>query len=348
MHSFSANYLKRLSISPSISIIYGLCAEAKGKQGHWKTVRPDIFTELKEQSIISSTESSNRIEGVEVDEQRLRPLIAGKVNPQNRPEEEILGYKNALDWIHRDEKKIDITPETIQELHRLAQSGLIGDAGKWKEKSNEIIELRPDGRRLVRFAPPPPEVIPEMLSQLCLGYRDCVNHGTIPDLVAVAGFVFDFLCIHPFRDGNGRVSRLLTLLLLLQHDYEVGRYISIEKIIEDTKEAYYASLKDSSIGWHEQNHSLEPFWRYFLTTIRTAYDQLENRVAVEDVFKGAKSELIRRTILKQTQNFKLSDIANIENNASKPLIKKVLYQLRDEGLVELHGKGRSAYWRKVG
>lgn len=347
MHSFTASYLNSLKISPAISIIYGLCTEAKGQQGIWKTVQPELLTALQEQSIISSTESSNRIEGVEVDSERLRPLIAGKVNPQNRSEEEVLGYKKALDWVHSNAKSIEISPESIKQLHLLAQSGQISDAGKWKERNNEIIELQSDGRRQIRFVPPPPEEVPSMVSELCLGYNECVNQGTLPDLILIASFVFDFLCIHPFRDGNGRVSRLLTLLLLYQHGYTVGRYISLEKIVEDTKDEYYSSLKGSSAGWHEQAHSLDPFWKYFLTTIRIGYEQLQSRVHVEGAFQGGKTELIKKTILTQTGSFRLSDIFNIEKNVSKPLVKKVLYQLRDEGLIVLHGTGRGAYWKIV-
>ena len=347
MHSFSATYLSNLSIPPDVSVIYGLCAEAKGKQGLWESVQPEVLGALQEQSIISSTESSNRIEGVEVDGNRLKPLVAGKVQPKNRPEEEVLGYKKALDWIHSNAKEIDVSPESIQRLHSIAQAGLIGDAGQWKERNNEIIELKSDGTRQVRFTPPPPEDTVQMISGLCLGYNDCVKNGTYPDLILVASFVFDFLCIHPFRDGNGRISRLLTLLLLYQHGYSVGRYIGLEKIVEDTKDGYYISLKQSSDGWDEQKHSMAPFWKYFLTTVRMAYEQLQNRVAVEGAFQGGKTELIKRTVLSQTTSFKLSDIAGIEKSASKPLIKKVLYQLRDAGLIELEGSGRGSRWRVV-
>ena len=347
MHSFSAAYLAKLSISPWVLNTYGLCTEAKGKQDLWKTVQPEVLSAMQQQAIISSTESSNRIEGVQIDSERLKPLVAEKVQPQSRSEEEVLGYKKALDWIHSYADSIEISPESIQHLHLLAQSGTIGDAGKWKKRNNEIIELKPDGSREVRFVPTLPEDVPEMISELCLGYKDCVSNGTLPDVFLIANFVFDFLCIHPFRDGNGRVSRLLTLLLLYQHGYQVGKFISLEKIVEDTKEQYYESLKASSSGWHEQHHDLEPFWKYFLTMIRMAYEQLQNRVVIEGAFQGGKTELVRKTILAQTGKFKLSDIANIEKNASKALIKKVLYQMRDENFVKLHGTGRGAYWSKV-
>ena len=346
MYSFSTTYLEKLGISPSVSIIYGLCAESKGKQELWEQAQPEVLTALQEKAIISSTESSNRIEGVEIDSARLRPLVAGKIAPQSRPEEEVLGYKKTLDWIHSKAKEIEISPEAIQQIHTLAQSGSISDAGQWKKRNNEIIELKPDGSREIRFVPTAPEEVPRMMSELCLGYKDCVSNGRLPDALLVASFVFDFLCIHPFRDGNGRVSRLLSLLLLYQHGYEVGRFISLEKIVEDTKDAYYSSLKASSQGWHKQTHSLEPFWKYFLTTIRIAYEQLGNQVTIEGAFQGGKTELIRKTILAQTGKFKLSDIANIEKIASKPLIKKVLYQMRDENLIQLHGTGRGAYWSK--
>ncbi len=345
MSSFSTNYISKLTIPVGTSIIHGLCAESKGKEDLWSHAQPDMLAVLREESVISSTESSNRIEGVEVDSDRLVPLVSGKALPRDRPEEEIVGYRNALRFIHEHAQTIEITPETVKELHRLAQAGSIADAGDWKTRNNEIIEIHPDGRRSVRFQPPPPDRIPQLMSDLCLGYRSARSNDLLPDLFLAATFVFDFLCIHPFRDGNGRVSRLLFLLLLYQHRYSVGRYISLEKIVEDSREDYYEALKKSSVGWHQQTHDLTPIWTYLLRTVRIAYEQLNARVATIGVTQGGKSDLVRSTILRMPSNFTLKNIASLERGMTQALIRKVLYQLRNEGKVVLIGKGRGATWR---
>lgn len=347
MKSFAPPYLSKLSIPVGTSIIYGLCAEAKGKEGLWQRAKPEVLEALRAQSIISSTESSNRIEGVEVDRERLQPLVQGTITPRDRPEEEVVGYRNALHWIHKEALSIEINPESIQELHRLAQLGSVGDAGKWKSKNNEIIEIYFDGSTSVRFIPLEPELVPSAIQSLCNAYKDAAKNSKLPDLLLIATFVFDFLCIHPFRDGNGRVSRLLTLLLLYQYDYNVGRYVSIEKVIEDSKIEYYNSLQSSSAGWHTSEHNLEPIWNYFVRTVRIAYEQLQNRVEIEGDFYGGKTELIRKAVLRQLTPFSLNDIYSCEKGVSKALVKKVLYQMRAEGLIELEGTGRGAQWRRI-
>ena len=351
MNSFLPSYINSLSIPVGVSIIHGLCAEAKGKERFWTDAEPELLVALQEQSIISSAESSNRIEGVEVEPGRLGPLMSGRVSPRSRPEEEVVGYRNALRYIHSNAKSLEITPELIQELHRLAQSGEISDAGSWKSRNNEIIEISPDGKRSIRFCPPPPELVPHLMTELCLGYRDAVSNARLPDLFLIATFVFDFLCIHPFRDGNGRVSRLLLLLLLYQHDYNVGRYVSLEKIVEDSKVEYYEALKGSSALWHENQHDLTPIWKYILRTVRQAYEQLATKVSLTGLpnrkRRGAKTDLIRSALLGQNTNFTFKAICEREPGFNRALVKKVLYMLRDEGLVELVGKGRGAYWRRV-
>ena len=162
----------------------------------------------------------------------------------------------------------------------------------------------------------------------------------------IATFVFDFLCIHPFRDGNGRTSRLLTLLLLYKHGYTLGRYVSVERNIEDTCQAYYAALQESSRSWHTSEHDLMPFWRYFVRTIKVAYDGLESRFDVQGPFHGGKTQLIRSEVMRQIGDFKLSDIVGAVPGVSQNLVQKVLAGMREEGLVNLHGHGRGAYWSK--
>ncbi|MEZ4754264.1 MAG: Fic family protein [Bdellovibrionota bacterium] len=346
MKSFVPQYIENISIPVDLSILLNSCAKAQGKEQLWEKIKPEVLNVLRSQAIISSTESSNRIEGVEVKSERLKLLVEGESKPLDRPEEEVLGYKNALNWIHENAVSVEINPDTIKKIHQLAQEGAISDAGAWKVKNNEIIEIHTDGNVTVRFVPPEPKDVSKLIQDLCFAYNEAINKKRLPELLLVASFVFDFLCIHPFRDGNGRVSRLLTQLLLCQQGYNLGRYISIEKIIEDTKESYYQTLKESSKSWHTSEHSLIPFWKYFVETLKVAYDRLEDKFGVEESFHGGKTQLIRNAVLRQIGNFKLGDIINQEPGISQNLIQKVLAKMRDEDLVELHGHGRGAYWKK--
>ena len=344
MKSFNPTYLKDIKLPVSTAWLVGQCMEARGKQDLWLKTRADTLDALKDLAIIQSSESSNRIEGVTVSKDRLRPLLEGKTKPIDRPEEEVLGYRKALDWTHKHYQKVRIEPQVLLRLHSMAQGGgLSGDAGKWKTKDNEIIELYPDGNRRIRFVPTSAQETPTSMEQLCLAYRDSLDHGALPDVLNVASFVFDFLCIHPFRDGNGRVSRLATLLLLYQTGYLVGRYISIERIIEETKEDYYKVLEKASQGWHEGKHDIIPWWDYFLSTLRQAYRELGERVE-KGTFLGSKSQLIEQAILGQTSSFSLTDIQSLYPSVSTQLIKKVLSKFKSEKKLKLVGRGRGAKW----
>src|SRR3989338_7847561 len=238
---------KRENVELPLSAVWLMnsIAEYKGKQELYAKQSPQVLKTLLETALIESAESSNRIEGVTVDKARLKPLIIGHSKPRDRSEEEVAGYRKALDLIHTKHKSLRITPETIKELHRLCR-GELWDAGKWKEKDNDIIRKHPDGRVEVIFKPVSAAKTPKMMKQLCLAYENSVSQLKYPDLYAVACLVLDFLSIHPFRDGNGRVSRLLTLLALYQHGFTVGKYISLERVVEQSKETYYRSEEHTS------------------------------------------------------------------------------------------------------
>ena len=247
-------------------------AEAKGRQDLYLQRSPEVLPSLRQTALIQSVESSNRIEGVTVAPERLRPLVLEDARPRDRPEEEIQGYRRALELIHAEARNLAITPELLQRLHATIQEGS-GDAGQWKKVSNEIIELREGAPPVVRFRPVGVAETPAAVDELCLLYRHALNQDLAPPLVAVAALVFDFLCIHPFRDGNGRVSRLLTLLALYQHGFEVGRYISLERLVEESRTEYYEVLHLSSQGWHEGRHDLLPWLNFFLTILKRAYKE---------------------------------------------------------------------------
>ena len=317
--------------------------EARGKQALWIKQKPEVLAVLREQAIIQSVESSNRIEGVTVAADRLRPLVFGKAKPRDRSEEELAGYRTALRWIHSRKGGVAITPDLCKRLHAFAQGGLSGDAGEWKSRDNEIVEFSPSGERSVRFVPTRAKETPGAVALLCQNYRAACDDGAIPPLLLIATFVFDLLCIHPFRDGNGRVSRLVTTLLLESHEFQVARYVSLERLVEDEKDEYYRVLKACSVRWHEGKNEIVPWWNYFLSMIRRAYQALE--LQVESVgARPAKSDLVRQTILAQVGQFTLADLAAQLPAVSPQLIKKVLAELKHAGQVGLAGRGRGALW----
>jgi len=326
--------------------LLGSCMEARGKQDLWARQKPEVLQILREQAIIQSVESSNRIEGVTVQPDRLRPIVLGNASPRDRSEEELAGYRRALDWIFSLGSTVSITPEVMKRLHAMAQGGFSGDAGEWKKRNNEIIEILPTGERRVRFVPTSAEEIPKIMESLCLNYREALDAENIPSLLIIATFVFDLLCIHPFRDGNGRVSRLATTLLLQTHGFQVARYISLERLVEETKEEYYSVLRSCSQEWHEGTSEIIPWWNYFLSTLRRAYKEFERQV--ESVAAhSAKSDLVRQTVLSQVEEFTLADLSAQLPSTSPQLIKKVLGELKKAGKVRLIGKGRGARWEVV-
>jgi Fic family protein len=277
MMTFRGERLAKTRLPPGKVWLLEKLVESQQKQALYEKQSRRILKSLQEIALVEGTESSNRIDGVTVEPKRLRLLVLGNDCPRDRSEEEILGYKNALSWIHGNHEKASIEPQMLRHLHALAQEGTVGDAGQWKESQNEIIELDPEGRLEIRFEPVEPALVPAAVEELCLAYNHSIDQLKITPLLAVACLVFDFLCIHPFREANGRVSRLLTLLTLYHHGHNVGRYLSLERIVEQSKESYYEALQTSSVRWHDGSHDIMPWFHYFLSTIHTAYREFEER-----------------------------------------------------------------------
>ncbi len=273
------------------------------------------------------------------------PLVLGKARPRDRSEEEIQAYRKALELIHARGSNWPISAEALKALHRTCQDGA-GDAGEWKRRANDIIELRDGQPPRVRFRPTPPAEVPGAIAELCLAYDHANEQSLVPPLVATGLFVFDFLCVHPFRVGNGRVSRLLTLLALYQHGYEVGRYISLERLIEDSREEYYAALAASSIDWHSGRHELVPWLNYWLTIVRRGYRLFEERAGQVSTARGGKRPLIEAAVEAQPSPFALADIERACPGVSRDMIRKVLRELRDAGRIEPTRAGRGAKWQK--
>ena len=346
MLTLDSRKLAGLAIPVGTGWLLGACMEARGKQDLWIRQKPEVLDVLREQAIIQSAESSNRIEGVTVAANRLRPLVIGKARPRDRSEEELAGYRAALDWIFSRKNRVAIVPDVLRRLHALAQGGSSGDAGEWKSRDNEIIEILPRGERRVRFVPVSANKTPAAVEMLCRAYRMAGDEERVPPLLIVATFILDLLCIHPFRDGNGRVSRLATSLLLQSHGFQVARYISLERLVEENKEEYYRVLELCSQGWHEGRNEIIPWWNYFLSTLRGAYKEFERQVESVKA-RPAKSDLIRQTVRGQVEPFTLADIAVQLPSASSQLIKKVLAEMKKAGQVRLVGRGRGARWEAI-
>jgi Fic family protein len=347
MMSFRNHRLRDLAVPMGTNWLLNDLAEAKGKQELYTRQSPQVLKALREMALIQSVESSNRIEGVTVERDRLRPLVLGNARPKDRSEQEIMGYRRALNLIHSKAETLPITPDLLRRLHQLCQEGS-GDAGQFKKIDNEVIELRPGAAPLVRFKCVSAKAAPAAVDELCLVYRHAIDQDHIPPLVAIGAFVLDFLCIHPFRDGNGRVSRLLTLLALYQHGYEVGRYISLERLIEEAKEDYYRVLQESSQRWHEGKHDLLSWLNHFLAIARRAYGEFERRAGEVKVPRGAKAGLALAAIREQAGEFRLADIEQACPGVGREWIRSLLTDLKAVGEATCQGKGPAARWRYLG
>lgn len=320
--------------------------EAKGKQELFTKQSPQKLKALREHALIESAVSSNRIEGVEVDQSRVGTVLFGKALLRDRNEEEVRGYREALDLIHSRGADLPVSEDTIRELHALSRGG-VGDAGEYKASENDIIEVFPTGRREVRFRTVRAADTPAAMAALVEHWHAVLHTRTVHPLVALGACNLDFLCVHPFRDGNGRTSRLLFLLQCYHLGLEVGRYISLERLIEGHKERYYETLKLSSDGWHEDRHDPWPAINFFLYTLLDAYREFERRVGDIASPKGAKSELVLRAIRGQAGEFRLADIERACPGVGRDWIRSLLGDLRGKGEVVCRGKGPAARWSVV-
>ena len=319
--------------------------EAKGKQELFTKQSPQKLKILREHALIESAVSSNRIEGVFVDEKRVATVVFGKAHLKDRDEEEVRCYRTALDWIHREGAGISISEKTILKLHQMSR-GEIWDAGQYKEKQVDIIEKFPGGEERVRFKTVDPLKTPASTVKLVESWQDALKERRIHPLIALGAFNLDFLCIHPFRDGNGRVSRLLLLLQCYLLGYEVGHYISLERLIEQNKERYYETLQQSSQGWHEGKHDPWPYINYLLYILKTAYHEFEDRVGQVKSPRGSKTEFIEAAINTFEKDFTLADLEKACPGVSRDMIRIVFRDLQKDKKIICLGRGPGARWKK--
>jgi len=337
----------KAAISASTAWYLSDLGEFRGKQELYTRQSPQRLKSLREHALIESAVSSNRIEGVSVEPSRVRDVLASaKPLFRDRDEEEVRGYRDALAWIHQDASRIPVSNETICRLHAMAR-GQIWDAGLYKEKDSDIIERYPDGSERVRFRTVSATQAPAAMDQLIADWQTCLDERWVPPLIALAAFNLDFLCIHPFRDGNGRVSRLLWLLQSYQLGFEVGRYVSLERLVEQNKDRYYETLEQSSQDWHAGKHDPWPYINYVLFIVKAAYREFVERVGETSEPRGSKTLLVLEAIGKMTSAFSLTDLERDCPGVSRDMIRRVLNMHKGQS-VDCIGRGPGALWRKRG
>lgn len=347
MHSFDDRFDRRLPYTHGLVRTVREIGELRGREELYRNQSPQVLETLRQAAVIQSTESSNRIEGVTAPLKRIRDLVAERTTPRDRDEQEIAGYRDVLGTIHANHDAMQPSSNLVLQLHRDLFKYTPSPGGAWKNTPNTILERKPGGAERVRFEPVAPHLVDDAMRQLHERFGASLDRGEVDPLLLIPAYVFDFLCIHPFRDGNGRMARLLTLLLLYRAGYSVGRYISLEKIVEESKESYYETLEKSSEGWHSGDHSLLPWTEYLLGTILAAYRQFEQRVGTLNTARGSKSQMVLQTIDAFLVDFSTAEILERCPNVSIDLVRSILKEQKAAGAVVPLGRGPGARWRRV-
>lgn len=341
MHQFDYSKLKESSWDGEVLSFVAQIREYKGKQELYLRGKPVELERLIEVAKIQSTDSSNRIEGIGTSSARMRDLVQERTTPKNRDEQEIAGYRDVLNTIHESYEYIPLKGDVILQLHRdlLAYTDKTF-GGKFKNTQNYISETYTDGSSFTRFTPLAPLETPVAVDAICLSYQQARENQVIDPLILIPIFICDFLCIHPFNDGNGRLSRLLTALLLYQSGFIVGKYISMEQKIEKSKDTYYDVLDKVSSGWHEGKNDCIPFIKYFLGIVLNCYRDFETRLgSVES--KSKAYEIVRKTVGNTLGVFTKTQILELCPSIGSSSVEAALKRLKEEGFILRQGSGRS-------
>ena len=348
MKRFDYTKIPERLFTPEIVQMMGDIHEHKGKQELFVEANKDELKTLLEVALIQSTGASNRIEGIFTSDKRLEELVKEKAEPKTRSEQEIAGYREVLANIHESYDFIVPRPNIILQLHRdLYSFSQSGTGGNYKISDNVIAETDSDGSQKVRFAPVPAFQTAEAMEKLCTCFCEAWEENRIDKLLLIPMFVLDFLCIHPFEDGNGRMSRLLTLLLFYRAGYIVGKYISIEMLIEKTKETYYEALESSSVGWHENENAYEPFIKYYLGVIIKAYSEFESRVEHLRSKGFSKPDRIKALIDRRVGKISKREIMEHCPDISKVTVERTLTELVKSGYIVKVGAGPATAYVKA-
>ena len=349
MREFDNSKLKERTWDNEILAYIAQIHEYKGKQDLYLRQKPVELKRLIEIAKIQSTESSNQIEGIVTTNARLKQLVENKTTPRNRDEEEILGYRNALNIVHESYEAIPVRSNYILQLHgEMLKHTAFSYAGKYKSSPNEIDMVLENGKKVVLFKPLEPYETPDAVERLCDEFDKAINEGIVDSLIIIPNFILDFLCIHPFNDGNGRMSRLLMLLLLYRSGYIVGQYISIEKAIADTKETYYEVLQQSDQNWYEGENDPKPFIKYMLGIILSCYREFESRVTLaEKTGKRSNAYDIVKAYTKSTiGKFSKQDALASCPSLGSSSVESALKRLVEEGAIIRTGAGRKTMYIK--
>ena len=335
-------------LTPEIVQMVGSIHEHKGKQELFLKANIDELKTLLEITLIQSTGASNRIEGIFTSDKRLEELVSQKAEPRNRSEQEIAGYREVLATIHESYEYITPKPNIILQLHRDLYSysqGNIGDT--YKNSDNVIAETDAEEHQKARFIPVPAFQTAEAIDELCAHFLEAWEANLIDKLILIPMFILDFLCIHPFNNGNGRMSRLLTLLLFYKAGYIVGKYVSMEMLIEKTKETYYEALQASSFGWHEGENSYKPFVKYYLGIMLKAYNEFENRVEHLKYHNLSKPDRIKAVIDNKVGKITKKEIMELCPDISKVTVERTLTDLVKSGYIAKVGAGPSTGYVRI-
>lgn len=347
MRDFNYGKLRNIKWDNEVLGLVAQIHEYKGKQALFLKQKPATLEKLVEIAKIQSTESSNKIEGIVTTAVRIKQLCDQKTTPRNRDEEEISGYRDALSLIHESYEYIPIKSSYILQLHKvLYRYSQRSIGGRFKNTQNYITEIKESGEQIVRFMPLDPFETPTAIEKMCESFNRETDACEIDPLILIPAFIVDFLCVHPFNDGNGRMSRLLTTLLLYRAGYVVGKYVSLESKIEKTKESYYKALEKSDINWNREGNDITAFIKYILGTVLAAYRDFEQRVIlVED--KSSAIDLVRNAVNNTIGKFTKSDIMELVPSVGKTSVENSLKILIEEGVIGRDGKGKATfYFRK--
>ena len=342
MRNFDYSHLKNRTWDNEILSYVAKIHEFKGRQELYLRQKPVELERLVEIAKVQSTESSNRIEGIVTTRSRLQQLVEDKTTPRNRDEKEILGYRNVLNLIHENYQYIPLKSNYILQLHRdLLQYTELSYGGKYKTSPNEIDAVLPNGEKRILFKPLEPYETPDAIEQICSSYQQALDHEIVDSLILIPCVILDFLCVHPFNDGNGRMSRLMTLLLFYKAGYIVGKYVSMEMLIEKTKETYYEALQASSTGWHEGENTYEPFVKYYLGITLKAYSEFENRVEHLKYRSLSKPDRVKAVIDQKVGKITKKEIMDRCPDISKTTVERTLTELVKSGYIAKVGSGPS-------
>lgn len=346
MRSFNYSEIKNQKWDSDILGLIAAIYKEAGKQEMYLKQRPEELEKLVEIAKVQSTEASNAIEGIVTTSTRIKQLVAEKTTPKNRDEQEIVGYRDVLNIIHDSFDAIPITQNYILQLHKILYSHMNNPmAGRTKSVQNYISATYPDGHVETLFTPLAPYETPEALDKICEEYNRVIGNMEVEPLIAIAVFIHDFLCIHPFNDGNGRMSRLLTTLLLYRNGFYVGKYISLEDKIAKNKDLYYDALGQAQIGWHEGTEDAVPFIKYLLGTVLAAYKDFEDRFALVEN-KLPALETVRRATMNKIGRFTKQDIRELCPSLSVSSIEGALRKLVASGELKREGSGKNiCYYR---